>query len=170
MKHKSPLTTAYDCIGPYSQRYNFAVTIISRFFRFDRRKYDVRIRRTPQFFFFLPTAIILQSVGRDVPSFGQRVSRYPIPNLRPRFKNKVIYRREKKNRMVERYHRVCTCACINGRYSGSGPTFVTLSEYGIFCGTMARKPYVGHWMEYPAYSARCIGSTIGTSGRRKMNR
>lgn len=60
---------------------------------------------------FLPTAIILQSVGRDVPGFGQRVSSYP-PNLRPCFKNKVIYRRE-KNRMVERYHRMCVCVCVN---------------------------------------------------------
>lgn len=114
--------------------------------------------------FFLPTAIILQSVGHDVSGFGQRV--LPLSSIRiyrPCFKNKVIYRREKKTGWSSV---IAACACVCGR----GSTFVTLSEYGIFYGTMARKPYVGHWIQCPACSDRCAGSTIGANGSRKMNR
>ena len=70
----------------------------------------------------------------------------------------------RKNRMAKRYHRVCIRVC------GLRSTFVTLSEYGIFYGTMARKLYVGHWIQCPTCSVRCIWSTIDTSGPRKMNR
>lgn len=89
--------------------------------------------------------------------WAKGVSLYPT-NLHVCLKNKAIYREKTEWSSV-----IVVCVC-------AGPTFVTLSEYRIFYGTMARKPYVDHWIECPVYSARRIGLTIGVSGRRKMNR
>jgi len=98
---------------------------------------------------FLPTAIIVQSVGR---ALDRGSSLYPMSNLYPCFKNKEIYYCKKTRWLNVSSYRG---ACARARAHAIGPTFVTLSEYGIFYGTMVRKRMWVTWMQRLACSARC---------------
>lgn len=136
------------CIGMYSSKACYIILCNCHYFENRCRKYDacpwnVAIR-------FQPTAIVLQSVRRNVPSF---CARGPPSFPAPRRIYACIWK--------TKWYTVAKTGWPIYRRVRSGPTFVTLSEYGILYGTL-RVTYMGHWTRGGARLEIYTGSTIGT--------